>query len=133
MRSFRLVAGVIAAAAMALAAVAYAQSESGEGEEAEAVEEIQVIARPEGRTALELEQWRLERMREAILEQLRLREREAEEVAWRQADPDLENPQSRIKWGYSPQAELRMRRENDFLQKLSTEQVQPASVIRITF
>jgi hypothetical protein len=101
--------------------------------ESRVLEEITVTVGPDGRTAYEMEMDRLaEYMKEASRDR-QLREREAQEVAWRQADPDLENPESRIKWGYSAQAEQRMRRENDFLYDLSTDQVKPASVFRAEF
>ena len=104
-----------------------------EREEVREVEEIKVIANPEGVSALEFEKMRHERMREAMYAELRLRERIAYEMAWWQADPDLKNPESPIKWGYSPQAEIRMHRDNDFVHALSANHVKPASVLRIAF
>jgi hypothetical protein len=76
---------------------------------------------------------REELMRQAIFAEARLREREQEEIAWRQADPDLRNPNSRIKWGYSPQAELRMRRANDFMYDLPAGPATPATLFRAEF
>ena len=101
--------------------------------ESRAIEEIKVIAGPQGKTAFDLEMQRQAAMREAIYAEMRLRERREEEMAWRQADPDLENRESRIKWGYSPQAEQRMRRDNDFIYDLPIDQTKPASIIRIEF
>ena len=72
-------------------------------------------------------------MREAVYADMRMRERNKEELAWRQADPDLQNPESRIKWGYSPQAEHRMRRENDFMHDLPIDETKPASLFRFEF
>ena len=155
MRFFRVVACVTVAAAMSWAAFANAQvadadSESKSDEpaaadaeaptempeelfESEVMDEITVIARPMGRTAFELEMDRRARMKEAIYAELRLRERAEEEQAWRQADPDLKNPESRIKWGYSAQAEQRMRRENDFMYDLPIDQTKPATLFRSEF
>jgi len=155
---FRVVAGVTVAAAMSWAAFANAQvagadNESepdrpGEAAEADAeaptkmpeelyesrvMDEIKVIGGPQGRTAFEIEMDRQARMKEAIYAEFRLRERDEEELAWRQADPDLKNPESRIKWGYSAQAEQRMRRENDFMHDLSIGQTKPASLFRAEF
>jgi hypothetical protein len=74
-----------------------------------------------------------DRMRENIYAEMRLRDREQEEVAWRQADPDLQNSESRIKWGYSPQAEQRMRRSNDFMYDKPAGDTLPATVFRVEF
>ncbi len=155
MRFFRVVAVVTVAAAMSWAAFANAQvvgtdneSESDEPAvvdaeaptempeemlESRVMDEIKVIAGPQGRTAFELEMDRQARMKEAIYAQMRLRERAEEEQAWRQADPDLKNPESRIKWGYSAQAEQRMRRENDFMYDLPIDQTKPATLFRAEF
>lgn len=97
------------------------------------IDEVVVSVDPQGRTAYEIEAERIEQIRESIYAEMELRAREQEELAWRQADPDLENPESRIKWGYSPQAEQRFRRENDFIHDLPTDQTKPASLIRVQF
>lgn len=158
MRFFRVVAGVTVMAAMVWAAHANAQvaSEGSDSEsdepgtpvaadtqapteipeellESRVIEEIKVIAGPQGQTAFELEMQRQAAMREAIYADMRMRERSEEQLAWRQADPDLKNPDSRIKWGYSPQAEQRMRRDNDFMYDLSIDQNKPASIFRVEF
>jgi hypothetical protein len=155
MRLFRAVAGVTVAAAMSWAAFANAQ-ESGTDDESEpdalaavdeeapaelpeelfqsrVMDEITVIAGPQGQSVFELEMQRQALMQEAVYAELRLRERGREELAWRQADRDLETPESRIKWGYSPQAEQRMRRENDFMYDLSSDHAKPASIFRVEF
>ena len=158
MRSFRVVAGVTVASAMLWAVFANAQvsdsdneSESDEPDtpaaadadasneipeelfESRVMDEIEVVVGPGGRSAFDLEMERQAQMREAVYADMRMREREEEELAWRQADPDLENPESRIKWGYSAQAEQRMRRENDFMYDLPTDQVKPATLFRTEF
>ncbi len=101
--------------------------------ESRVMDEITVTVGPGGRTAYEMEMDRLAEHMKKVNEETRLREREIEEVAWRQADPDLDNPESRIKWGYSAQAEQRMRRENDFLYDLPTDQTKPATLFRAEF
>jgi len=158
MRFFRAVAYVVVASAMSWAAFANAQvagvdneSESDEAVtpvaadaqsptelpeemyESRVMDEIKVIGGPRGRTAFQIEMDRQARMKAAIYAEMRLRERAEEEQAWRQADPDLKNPESRIKWGYSAQAEQRMRRENDFMHDLSIGQTKPASLFRAEF
>ena len=156
MRFCRALAGVTVAAIMSWAAFATAQvvgaddeSESVQpgataaaddgaakgipegSEQNEVIDEIKVVVSPQGKTAYELEMERQARMKEAVFAEMRLRERDEEELTWRQADPDLKDPESRIKWGYSPQAEYRMRRENDFMYDLSTDQTKPASLFRV--
>lgn len=97
------------------------------------MDEITVIAGPQGQTQFELRMEREELMRQRIYAEMRLREREQEEMVWRQADRDLRNPESRIKWGYSPQAEMRMRRENEFLYEKPGLETTPATLFRAEF
>ena len=101
--------------------------------ESRVIDEITVTVGPDGRTAYEMEMDRLEEYIKEVNADRRLREREEEDVAWRQEDPDLDDPDSRIKWGYSAQAEQRMRRENDFMYELPTDQVKPATLFRAEF
>ena len=158
MRFFCVVAGLILAAAIAFAVPANAQpveqdeaatpsdpqvaaptgseaagSESEEMFEPRAMEEIEVIVDARGRAKVDFEALREEQVIEAIYAEMRLREQEEEEVAWRQDDPDLENPEDRIKWGYSAQSEQRMRRENEYLYDSGTELAKPASLFRVEF
>ena len=158
MSIFRIVAGVTLAAAMSWAAFANAQisdaDNESESEEPRApavaedevpteipeelfeyriMDEITVIAGPQGQTPFELEMEREALMREAVYAEMRLREREQEELAWRQADPDLRKPESRFKWGYSPQAEQRMRRGNEFMYDQPAGKTQPATIFRAEF
>ena len=97
------------------------------------IEEIEVIVGPQGQSVFELEMQRQAALQEAIFAEARLRERREEELAWRQADPDLQNQESRIKWGYSPQAEQRMRNDMDEMYDLPIDRVKPASIFRVEF
>jgi hypothetical protein len=97
------------------------------------MEEIEVVVGPQGQSAFELEMQRQAALQEAIFAEARMRERREEELAWRQADPDLQDKESRIKWGYSAQAEQRMRNDMDEMYDLPIDQVKPASVFRIEF
>ena len=158
MRAVRIVAGVIVVAAMFWAALASAQVTGAEDEsesdepgvadtadveapseipaellQSRTMEEIEVVVGPQGQSAFDLEMERQALMKEAVYAEMRLRQRREEELAWRQADPDRQNPESRIKWGYSPQAEQRMRRENDFMYDLPIDQTKPASLFRVEF
>ena len=158
MRFFRVVGAVTVAAALSWPAFANAQVASADNEaesdqpgapadaNAEAptgspegdsrspvMDEITVVAEPQGRTAFELEMHRQALMREAVYAEIRMRERGEEEAAWRQADPDLKSPESRIKWGYSAQAEQRMRRDNGYMYDLPIDETKPASLFRVEF
>lgn len=158
MRLFRVVASVTALVALSWAAFANAQENEPEVEtegdvpgapaagdadvpaeipeellESRYIDEVKVIVGPQGQSAFEIEMEQQERMRESIYAEMRLREREEEELAWRQADIDLQNPESRIKWGYSPQAEQRMRRSDDFMLDKPAGNTMPATVFRVEF
>ena len=138
MRIFRVAAGVTVTAALSWAAFAQAQvsdaaNESESAEPDSVMEEIRVVAGPQGETPFELEMLRQAAMREAIYADLRLRERSEQDLAWRRADPDLKKRESRIKWGYSAQAEQRMRLANDFMHDLSIDQHKPATIFRVDF
>ena len=141
MTDFRILAGFAIAAVMFCASQVNAQATDPEpppdGLEEQAdedvIDEITVIAGPQGQTAYELEMERREAMREAIYADIRMRDRHKEDVAWRQEDPDLKRPESRIKWGYSAQAEQRMRRQNDFMYDLSIDHNKPVSLFRVEF
>lgn len=158
MRGLRIVAGVTVAAALFWAVLANAQVAGAENEsssdepgpqdaadagvpteipdellESRTIEEIEVVVGPQGQSAFDLEMERQALMKEAVYAEMRLRERREEELAWRRADPDRQNPESRIKWGYSPQAEQRMRREGDFMYDLPIDQTKPASLFRVEF
>lgn len=158
MRCFRVVAGVAVVAAMSWAAFAIAQVAGADNEsesdepgasaaanaeapteipeellESRVMEEIEIVVGPQGQTAFDLEMQRQALMQEAVYAEMRMRERRREELAWRQEDRDLQTSESRIKWGYSPQAEQRMRRENDFMYDLPVDQTKPATLFRVEF
>jgi len=101
--------------------------------ESRIMDEIKVVASSQGRIAFDPEMQRQALMQEAIYTEMRMRVRGEEESAWRQADADLKNEESRFKWGYSPQAEQRMRRDNEAMHDLPIDQVKPASLFRIEF
>jgi len=158
MHCLRVVAGVTVVVAMSWAAFANAQVAGADNEsesdepgapaaanaeapteipeellESRVMEEIEVVVGPQGQTAFDLEMQRQALMQEAVYAEMRMRERRREELAWRQEDRDLQTPESRIKWGYSPQAEQRMRRENEFMYDLPIDQTKPATLFRVEF
>ncbi len=159
MRLFRAITGVTISATLAWTAFAYAQDTAADEQtepdgtdvpaaadseapteipaellESRYIDEIRVIVGPQGQSLYELQMEEQERVRANVYAEMRLREREQEEVAWRQADPDLRNPESRIKWGYSPQAEARMRRSDEFmLDRPAGGAPLPATIFRVEF
>jgi len=158
MRLFRVVAGVTVAAAMFWAAHVNAQVSDTDIEleseatdapaavpaeapteipeelyESRIMDEIKVVASSQGRIAFDPEMRKQALMQDAVYTEMRMRVRDEEELAWRQADADLNNKESRIKWGYNPQAEQRMRRDNAAMYDLPIDQVKPASLFRVEF
>ena len=101
--------------------------------QSQTMEEIEVIVGPQGESIFELEMQRQAALQQAVFAEARMRERREQELAWRQADPDLQNTESRIKWGYSPQAEQRMRNDMDEMYDLPIDRVKPASIFRVEF
>ena len=154
MRLTHLIAGAALSAALSWAAVATAQEAADEEAnadrpdaaesdapteippellESEYMDEIRVIVGPQGQSMYQLRMEEEARLREAVFEEMEMRQRGEEEVAWRQADIDLENPDSRIKWGYSPQAEARMRRSDSFMFDKPAGGTMPATIFRVEF
>lgn len=115
---------------LGLAAVA---QDEGETDDEEEIDEIVVIVDRSGDPVLDIDLRQEEMLRQKILKEYFRLQRLEEETAWRQADPDLrpENA-SRIKWGYNPQAEARMRRDTE-LTDLPIDQTKPATIFRIEF
>lgn len=68
------------------------------------------------------------RIMDDYLKQQRLRERDE----WRSSLSTEDESPSRIRWGYDPEAELRMRRETD-LMGLPIERERAASIFRVEF
>ena len=118
--------------ALFLCLTAGAQTDDDAAEE-ETIDEIIVVVDRNGDPILDVDARYEEILRKQVLnEYFRLQALE-EKDEWRRADPDLkiENP-SRIKWGYNPQAEARMRRDTE-LTDLPIDQVKPATVFRVEF
>ena len=127
MRFFRVVAGVTLAAALSWATFANAQIAGADNEsksdepgasaaaDAEApatiqeeplqrqdIEEIKVISGPQGQTAFELETQRQAIIREAVLADMRMRERLEQEFAWRRGRPRPEGSGVTYQVGLQP-------------------------------
>ena len=99
----------------------------------EEIDEIVVIVDRSGDPIMDVDLRHEEILRKKIMDEyFRLQQLE-EEAAWRQADPDLDPEKtSRIKWGYNPQAEARMRRDIERTD-LPIDDVKPATIFRIEF
>ncbi|MDH3615744.1 MAG: hypothetical protein OEQ90_04655 [Gammaproteobacteria bacterium] len=112
------------------ASLAQDEDEQSEAED-ESIDEVVVYARRSG-DPVDLDALYQSQLRKRIMDdymkQQRLREREE----WRSSlSREIESP-SRIRWGYDPAAELRMRRETD-LMDLPFETERAATILRVEF
>lgn len=132
MSATRRWSATIAAALFCAAPIAAQEDEQPAAAEDEAIEEIVVISRKSGDPA-ELEAKYQAAYRERIrreMERMRVLE---EEYEWRKADAsELDDP-SRIKWGYDPRDELRMRTESGLHELPFEGTTRPATLFRVTF
>ena len=134
MRSFAVYKFGAAAALVALfGATAFAQQAdeepADESEAVESIEEIIVIApKPGSRRRVDKEYEDPTRAR--LLKELYELEVLEEEYEWR-TSATVESP-SRIKWGYDPRDDYKMRNEMD-LTDLNFEQTKPATLFRLEF
>jgi hypothetical protein len=132
-RNFFKRCGFAAATVAFIGASATAQENADQAaDEDDVIDEIVVIAGGKSGDPVDVEALYEDMMRERLmLERDRLRVLE-EENEWRSsASTAVKNP-SRIKWGYDPQDELRMRRESNLsdVQWITTK---PATVFRVEF
>ena len=116
-----------------LAAFAQEGNDDGNAEAEEEMDEIVVIVDRSGDPVMDVDLRHEAILRERIMKEYYRLQQLEEESAWRQADPDLDpRKTSRIKWGYNPQAEARMRRDTE-LTDLPIDDVKPATIFRIEF
>lgn len=95
------------------------------------IEEV-VVYGPRSGDPIDIDALYLEQLRKRILDDYFEQQLIMERQRWRSSlDVKLKSP-SRIRWGYDPGAELRMRRETD-LMDLPFETTRPASILRIGF
>lgn len=106
--------GAFAVAIVALiGTLAVAQEETEEEEEEEEViEEIIVFGGGRPDDPVDVEALYEEMMRERLMTDIKRLEVLEEQQEWRNADDGTIETSSRMSWGYSPQDELRMRRES---------------------
>lgn len=131
-RRLRRLARTALFAGLLLGLAAAAQDEDV-GDAEEEIDEIVVIVDRSGDPVMDIDLRHEEILRERILKEYYRLQQLEEESAWRQADPDLKPENvSRIKWGYNPQAEARMRRDTE-LTDLPIDDVKPATLFRWEF
>lgn len=132
-RHFILKSGFAAAAMAITGAIALAQENAGQiADEDEVIDEIIVVAGEKSGDPVDVEALYEEMMRERLmLDQIRLQELEEQEEWRNKTSMTVESP-SRIKWGYDPQDELRMRRDSN-LSDVQAVTTKPATVFRVEF
>jgi hypothetical protein len=131
-RRSRLTARAALFAGLLLGFAATAQEEDVTEDEEE-IDEIVVVVDRSGDPIMDVDLRHEEILRQKIMDEYFRLQRLEEENAWRQADPDLDpSKTSRIRWGYNPQAEARMRRDTE-LTDLPMDQVKPATLFRVEF
>ncbi|MBT8102827.1 MAG: hypothetical protein KJO95_07640 [Gammaproteobacteria bacterium] len=95
------------------------------------IEEV-VVYGPRSGDPVDIDALYVEQLRKRVLDDYFEQQRLMERARWRSSlDIKIKSP-SRIRWGYDPGAELRMRRETD-LMDLPFERTRPASVLRFEF
>ena len=95
----------------------------------EEIEEI-VVTAPKPGARRRLDPVYVDPMRERLLRDLDEMQRIDQESAWRQSGVD--NSSSRIKWGYDPRDEYRIRSEMDVMD-LPSDWTRPATVFSVEF
>jgi hypothetical protein len=125
--------GFAAAAFVFIGATALAQENAEQlADEDEVIDEIIVVAGKKSGDPVDVDALYEEMMRERLmLDYIRLQELE-EKDEWRSSTSmDVDSP-SRIRWGYDPQDEMRMRRESNMsdVQWVTTK---PATVFKVDF
>ncbi len=128
-----LINGVAAAAIALSGTIALAQEDAAQdADEVEVIDEIVVVAGEKSGDPIDVEALYEEMMRERLmLDYVRLEELE-EQNEWRGSTSLAVETPSRIRWGYDPQDELRMRRESN-LSDVQAVTTRPATVFRIEF
>lgn len=134
MRSFAVYKFGAAAALVALFGVAaFAQQADEEpADESEAVEELEeiIVVAPKPGSRRRVDKEYEDPTRARLLKELYELEALEEEYEWRKSAA-VESP-SRIKWGYDPRDDYKMRNEMD-LTDLNFEQTKPATLFRLEF
>lgn len=97
----------------------------------ESIDEVVVYARRAG-DPVDLDALYESQLRKRILDDYLKQQRLNEREQWRSSLSSEGESPSRIRWGYDPAAELRMRRETDLID-LPFERTKPATIISVEF
>jgi len=126
--------GAFAAAIVTcIGAAAIAQENTEESvEEDEVIEEIIVYAGGRPDDPVDVEALYEEMMRDRLMTDIKRLDILEEQQEWRSSGDKNVSSSSRIKWGYSPQDELRMRRESGIPEETYIT-TKPATVFRYEF
>ena len=132
-KHFVLNSGFAAATMLFTGAIALAQENTEQlADEVEVIDEIIVVAGEKSGDPVDVEALYEEMMRERLmLDYIRLQELEEQEEWRNKTSMAVESP-SRIRWGYDPQDELRMRRDSN-LSDVQSVTTKPATVFRVDF
>jgi hypothetical protein len=122
-----LIAAVVAIPLLTFAQDAEDQPKAGD----KSIEEVVVYGTRRG-DPVDLDALYLEQFRKRVLDDYFKQQRLLERERWRSSLETKVKSPSRIRWGYDPGAELRMRRETD-LMDLPFETTRPASIFRVEF
>jgi hypothetical protein len=136
MRAFRntLLNHVAAVAAILLCVtqVAWGQDQEEEPQaDDESIDEVVVYGTRRG-DPVDLDALYQSQLRKRIMDDYMKQQRLRERAEWRSSLSTEDESPSRIRWGYDPAAELRMRRETD-LMDLPIEGERAASIFRVEF
>lgn len=120
------------AAVVAIPLLTFAQdAEDQPKADDESIEEVVVYGTRRG-DPVDIDALYLEQFRKRVLDDYFKQQRLVERERWRSSLETKVKSPSRIRWGYDPGAELRMRRETD-LMALPFETTRPASIFRVEF
>jgi hypothetical protein len=128
--------GAFAVAIIAfIGAMAIAQEDPDEiveEEEEDVIEEIIVYAGGRPDDPVDVEALYEEMMRDRLMTDIKRLKILEEQQEWRSSGDENYSSSSRIKWGYSPQDELRMRRESGIPEETYIT-TRPATIFRFEF
>lgn len=110
-----------------------AQDEESEtSSEAKAIDEIVVIGGQKPGDEVDLDALYEEELRARLMRDLEVIKEQEAKGRWSRTEAGIVETPPRIRWGYDPDAEARMRRETD-LMGVQYETTKPASLFRVEF
>jgi len=113
--------------------IALAQDEgSDEGSNEATIEEIIVYGGQKPGDEINLDALYEDELRARLMRDLEVIKQQEDEGRWNKTEASLVETPPRIRWGYDPDDEARMRRETD-LMGVQREPTHPASLFRVEF